>query len=393
MEAFTRRSFIGGLALAGAAAAVPATAARAQAAAAAAPAPEVETWQLIGKDAFTGDAVGSRSQGVTTDGNHWYFSSSNGLEITDMQYNTILKTAPAIPPELASPSPLAFKGLNHIGDMDFACGDLYIALDSSTPDPGSPDEYQYKYDTPVFAIYNAADLTYTGQAAALNPPNREHDIASWVAADARQGRAYGMTYVNATQIAVYNLPDLTFNKYIPISQPINEAQGGKIHNGWIYFSCDDPAKNILRANLTTGEVQVLFTLLLPYPQEVEGLSFLETADGLTLNILNRELPDPSAPSNVTFYHYLRQLPGTPFISGWPRVGRYLTADPGRWTPQATFSYQWLANGQPVAGATDPRFHVLGKYLGDLVTVQVTGTWTDGTSRTVESAPVKILSAT
>jgi hypothetical protein len=54
MEAFPRRSFIGGLALVGAAAAVPATAERAQAASAAACAPEVETWQLIGKDVFTG---------------------------------------------------------------------------------------------------------------------------------------------------------------------------------------------------------------------------------------------------------------------------------------------------------------------------------------------------
>jgi hypothetical protein len=389
MEGFTRRSFIGGLALVGATATVPAAAARAQAGSAAACAPEVETWQLIGKDVFTGDAEGSRSQGVTTDGTHWYFSSSNGLEITDMQYNTILTTSPAIPPELASPSPLAYKGLNHIGDMDYACGHLYIALDSSTPDPGKPDEYQYKYDTPVFAIYSAADLTFTGQAAALNPPNREHDIASWVAVDARQRLAYGMAYVNATQIAVYNLPDFTFNKYIPISQPINEAQGGKIHDGWMYFSCDDAGKNIPRANLTTGEVQVLFNLEVPYPQEVEGLSFLETPDGLTLNILNREQPDPNGPTNVTFYHYLRQVPGTPVIVGSPRVGRYLTADPGKWTPQATFSYQWLANGKPVADATGPRFHLLGKYLADLVTVQVTGTWTDGTSRTVESAPVRV----
>jgi hypothetical protein len=390
LEAFPRRNFIGGLALVGAAAAVPASAARAQAAPAAASAPGVETWQLIGKDVFTGDAEGPRSQGVTTDGTHWYFSSSNGLEITDMQYNTILQISPAIPPELASPSPLSSKGLNHIGDMDYANGKLYIALDSSTPDPGSPDEYQFEYDTPVFAQYTAADLTFNGQAAALSPPNREHDIASWVAVDARHGLAYGMAYVNATQIAVYNLPDFTFNKYIPISQPINEAQGGKIHDGWMYFSCDDAGKSIPRASLTTGEVQVLFNLTVPYPQEVEGLSFLETPDGLTLNILNREQPDPNGPTNVTFYHYLLQVPGTPVIDGRPRVGRYLTADPGKWTPDAKFGYQWLANGKPVADATGPRFYLLGKYLAHTVTVQVTGTWADGTSRTVESAPVKVL---
>jgi hypothetical protein len=380
---------MGGLALVGAAAAVPVSAARAQAAPAAASAPGVETWQLIGKDVFTGDAEGSRSQGVTTDGTHWYFSSSNGLEITDMQYNTLLNTSPAIPPELANPSPLADKGLNHIGDMDYANGKLYIALDSSTPDPGSPHEYQFEYDTPVFAAYTAADLTFTGQADALDA-NGVHDIASWVAVDAGQGLAYGMAYVNATEIAVYNLPDFTFSKYIPISQPINEAQGGKIHDGWMYFSCDDAGKNIPRANLTTGEVQVLFNLTVPYAQEVEGLSFLETPDGLTLNILNREQPDPNGPSNVTFYHYLLQVPGTPVIDGPPRVGGYLTADPGKWTPDAKFGYQWLANGKPVAGATGLRFHLLGTYLADTVTVQVTGTWADGTSRTVESAPVKVV---
>lgn len=389
MESFTRRNFIGRLALAGAAAAVPVAAARAHAASAAASAPEAETWQLIGKDVFTGDSEGSRSQGVTTDGTHWYFSSSNGLEITDMQYNTILKASPAIPAALANPSPLAYKGLNHIGDMDYANGKLYISLDSSTPDPGSPKQYQYEYDTPVFAIYTAADVTFTGQAAALNPPNREHDIASWVAVDARQSLAYGMAYVNATQIAVYNLPDFTFNKYIPISQPIDQAQGGKVHDGWMYFACDDAGKNISRANLATGEVQVLFNLKLPYAQEVEGLSFLQTPAGLTLNILNREQPDPNGPSNVTFYHYLLQVPGTPVIKGSPKVGGYLTADPGKWTPDAKFSYQWLANGEPVADATGPRFHLLGKYLAGTVTVQVTGTWADGTSRTVESAPVTV----
>lgn len=390
MEAFTRRKFIGGLALIGAAAAIPATAASAQAAAVAPSAPDVETWQLIGKDVFTGAAAGSRGQGVTTDGTHWYFSSSNGLQITDMQYNTILETSPAIPPALANPSPLAYKGLNHIGDMDCANGNLYIALDSSASDPGSPHEYQYEYDTPVFALYNAADLTFAGEAAALTPPNTEHDIASWVAVDAQAGLAYGMAYVNATQIAVYNLPDFSFNKYIQISQPINEAQGGKVHGGWMYFSCDDAEQTIARANLTTGEVQVLFHLTVPYPQEVEGLSFLETPDGLTLNILNREQPDPTAAGNVTFYHYLLQVPGTPVVDGPARVGKFVTADPGTWIPAATFGYQWLVNGQPVAHATDSQFHVLGKYQGDTLAVQVTGTWSDGTSRTVESAPVTVV---
>ncbi|MYS21813.1 Tat (twin-arginine translocation) pathway signal sequence [Streptomyces sp. DvalAA-14] len=386
MEALTRRNFIGGLALAGAAVAIPATAGPAQAAPKAAS--DVETWQLIGKDVFTGDAGSSRGQGVTTDGSHWYFSSSNGLEITDMKYNTVLKTSPAIPAELADPSQLSSKGLNHIGDLDYANGHLYIPLDSSASDPGSPHEYPYEYNTPVFALYNAGDLTFTGRATALDA-HGVHDIASWVAVDAEKGLAYGMAYADATQIAVYSLSDFTFKKYISISQPINEAQGGKVHQGWMYFSCNDAEQTIARADLKTGEVQVLFNLTVPYPQEVEGLAFLETRDGLTLNILNREQPDPNAPGNVTFYHYLLQTPGKPVIKGTPEVGSFLTANPGKWTPAAKFSYQWLLDGTPLAHATGHRFDLLSKYLGDKVTVEVTGTWADGTSTTVESAPVKV----
>ncbi|MEV6983709.1 hypothetical protein AB0M95_20980 [Sphaerisporangium sp. NPDC051017] len=383
MRSFTRRNFIAGLALVGAvAAAAPAVAASA----AAAPAQAVETWKFIGKDVFTGEAESSRDQGVTTDGTHWYFSSTNGLEITDLRYNTIFKSSPAIPAQLANPSPLAYKGLNHIGDIDYANGKLYISLDSSTRDPIT----RGRYETPVFAVYNAADLSFTGQAAALNPPHGVKDIASWVAVDAGKGLAYGMAYDNATEIAVYNLRDWSFNRYIPLSQTIDQAQGGKIHDGWMYFASDDEGKNISRANLTTGEVQVLFNLMVPYDQEVEGLSFLETPDGLTLNIINREQPDPNGPSNVTFYHYRLQAPGTPVIKGSPKVGGFVTADPGKWTPRAEFSYQWLVNGEPVAGATGSRFHLIGKHLADTVTVQVTGTWADGTSRTVESRPVKVV---
>ncbi|MBO0728068.1 MAG: hypothetical protein J2P57_02340 [Acidimicrobiaceae bacterium] len=285
-------------------AAAPAAAPAAAAPAAAAPTTS-QTWQLIGKDVFTGDAAGARSQGVTTDGTDWYFSSSDGLEITDMQYNTLFTSSPAIPPELANPSPLADKGLNHIGDMDYANGKLYIALDSSAVDPntGPPLDGINQFDTPVFATYSAADLSFTGHAAALDPPHGVNDIASWTAVDAKKGLAYGMEFINGTEIAVYNLPNWTFSHYIELSQPVVAAQGGKVHDGWIYFSSDDPAKTISRANLKTGQVQVLFHLKVPFPQEVEGLAFLQTPSGLTLNILDREQPDPTQPGNVTFYHY------------------------------------------------------------------------------------------
>ena len=44
--------------------------------------------------------------------------------------------------------------------------------------------------------------------------------------------------------------------------------------------------------------------------------------------------------------------GAPTIKGKAKVGKTLTALPGTWGPApVTFTYQWLRNGKPIAGAT------------------------------------------
>lgn len=68
-------------------------------------------------------------------------------------------------------------------------------------------------------------------------------------------------------------------------------------------------------------------------------------------------------ASVRFTHADKVLPAdaaaknvnTPWIAGEPRVGWTLTANPGTWNPvDATFTYQWLVDGQPVSGATGRR---------------------------------------
>lgn len=82
--------------------------------------------------------------------------------------------------------------------------------------------------------------------------------------------------------------------------------------------------------------------------------------------------------------------GTPTIHGKPKVGGFLTADAGAWTPEPELSYQWLVDGVPVEGASDARFHVLGRFLGKDVTVQVTGARVGYTDATVESDAVTVV---
>ncbi|MBN9058047.1 MAG: hypothetical protein J0H21_02450, partial [Rhizobiales bacterium] len=265
------------------------------------PALAVEPWIMVERNFFL-DADPARGQGVTSDGTYWYFSGTHSLEIADSNFNTVSINSDAIAASLKIPSEFSDAGLNHIGDIDYANGLLYISLDSSNRDPVT----NLKYNNPVFAIYDATTLEYTGQAYVLNPPGGTVDIASWVAVDAKAGLAYGMAYDNATQIAVYNLSDFSFKEYIPLSQVVDQAQGGKILDGWMYFSSDDAEKTLSRANLKTGEVEVLGYLKLDAEQEVEGLSFKWTKDGWSLNVLDREESSPgNGEEGVAFYKYLR----------------------------------------------------------------------------------------
>jgi hypothetical protein len=69
----------------------------------------------------------------------------------------------------------------------------------------------------------------------------------------------------------------------------------------------------------------------------------------------------------------------PSISGPPRVGATVTASPGTWEPgDAALGYQWLLDGQPVAGATSSSYVVAVSDLGRSLGVRVTAsksTWT------------------
>jgi len=64
----------------------------------------------------------------------------------------------------------------------------------------------------------------------------------------------------------------------------------------------------------------------------------------------------------------------PSITGTPRVGETLTADPGAWTPRisdSTFEYQWFAGGTAIEGADSKTFTPRSNEFGDPITVRIT----------------------
>jgi hypothetical protein len=63
---------------------------------------------------------------------------------------------------------------------------------------------------------------------------------------------------------------------------------------------------------------------------------------------------------------------TPTISGVFASGQTLTANPGAWTPGASFTYQWLRNGASITGATRSTYRLISSDVGKQISVKVTG---------------------
>ncbi|MFD1249004.1 ExeM/NucH family extracellular endonuclease [Nocardioides ginsengisoli] len=81
----------------------------------------------------------------------------------------------------------------------------------------------------------------------------------------------------------------------------------------------------------------------------------------------------------------------PAITGTAKVGQQLTASPGTWDPAATSAtYRWLADGQPIDGATAATFTVTTAQLGKAITVEVTASaagYDDGVATSDPTAAV------
>lgn len=84
--------------------------------------------------------------------------------------------------------------------------------------------------------------------------------------------------------------------------------------------------------------------------------------------------------------------GTPSITGTAKVGSTVTAAPGEWTAGTAFSFQWLADGQPVDGATSAAFSIPSQLAGRTLSVRVSGTLDGFTPAEATSPEVPVSAA-
>lgn len=76
-------------------------------------------------------------------------------------------------------------------------------------------------------------------------------------------------------------------------------------------------------------------------------------------------------------------------SGGTSLGSVQSTNTGTWTgtPAPTFTYQWLRNGSPIAGATGNSYALASADAGTTITVQVTGTNDSGSASATSSNSV------
>jgi Ca2+-binding RTX toxin-like protein len=171
------------------------------------------------------------------------------------------------------PQELADQGFDHIGDIDYYDGKVYISLDSEAGD----------YQNGHVAVLNASDLSYTGELYELvgDSTNEHDDVASWVAVDGENGVGYGKEWQNGNTINVYNLDDWSFQGTLEMDQSLKKIQGAKVLDGMMYMAAHNDTRSVYSVDLETGHVEELFQLptVDNSDVEVEGIEARLNDDG------------------------------------------------------------------------------------------------------------------
>lgn len=184
----------------------------------------------------------TRCQGVTNDGESWYFSGKNCLERVSIKTDEILAlNTNAIPEEFAENF-----GSKHIGGLGYAKGKIYAPIE---------DSKVWKH--PLIAVYSADTLEFTGEYLELSTHRHTRGVP-WCFADAENNILYAGDSREEVRAYMYDLTTFEFLGTLEYSQPLDNIQGGEYYNGKLYFGTNDITRGVYTVDVSTGQVAKLF---------------------------------------------------------------------------------------------------------------------------------------
>ena len=162
------------------------------------------------------------------------------------------------------PAELKAQGYNHVGDIDFFDGILYMGIEYSTTSKG------------VLAAVNSTSLEVIRYRI-----TEEQGGMPWVAV--QDNKIYSTHWSDTSKINVWSIEDFSFIKSIEAKgvQLPAEIQGGAFWEkdpGFLYLAANGPV--VFKFDITTGET-VEFVLNDAYKHhayEMEGITFLDLED-------------------------------------------------------------------------------------------------------------------
>ncbi len=137
---------------------------------------------------------------------------------------------------------------------------------------------------------------------------------------------------------------------------------------------------VARTQATRGAYGIAYSDTAPYAGGVASISHDSGAtwaveEGRTLHLEADVVPHVLAPVDA------------PQLSGAARVGSTLRTSRGTWnTPDVSYSYQWLRNGSPIAGATAATYRLGAADVAKRVSARVTASASGLDPATATSAP-------
>ncbi len=216
-----------------------------------------------------------RSQGVTNDGENWYFSGKSALVKVSIEDNEVLAK---------NKDPFASLeeyGVDHVGGISYYNGYIYAPLEDSKV-----------WNSPIVAVYDAQTLEFTGRYTLLDKEVMTRGCP-WVTCDAQRGLFYVANSRDTTEIYCYDLETFEFVKTIQLQTQIDAIQGCEMYQGIMYAATNDATRAVYQVNVETGEVTKYFDRIMYQPLlidnfggEGEGITVLEMEDGTVFHALD-----------------------------------------------------------------------------------------------------------
>lgn len=218
-----------------------------------------------------------RAQGVTTDGEYWYFSGKTSLVKIGFDNQTVYAyNYKALDGELSEN-----YNSKHIGGISYYNGYIYASLEDSK-----------QWQHPVIALYDAETLEYTGICHEVSSEILTRGIP-WVAVDAENGFIYASHSKTVEEIHCFDLDTFEYVKSFTVSDPMDAIQGGEVYKGKLYVGTNDSTRAVYTIDVKSGKVEKLFDRIMYQPKlidnfggEGEDLTVYPMEDGTLIHALD-----------------------------------------------------------------------------------------------------------